>query len=447
MRLGALRRHWDRLGRADPFWAVLTDPAKRRGGWDPEEFFRDGVEEIETALRRAGQFGFPLRRRRALDFGCGVGRITQALARSFDRCDGVDISESMLRGAARYNRFPGRCVYHLNHAPDLALFDTSSFDFVYSTLVLQHMPPEYGKGYLRELLRVLEPGGLLVVQLPSHRADEEPTAGAARTSIAGKLPVAACRARLSIESLPALRASLEQPLVVTVENRSAVVWPCLADNRGRLQLNVANHWLFPDGEVMTRDDARCPLPHDLEPGQRVRVVLGIRAPQFDGHYDLELDLVQENVGWFGQRGSDTLRIRCHVTGGLPAPPRKPAAQVPDAPFAEPPFRERHPKAYSLLRATGIRDAYWAWRGAIDGTKRRRDRLILAFRARVVEPVVPPLVNWWRGKPFAPRMEMYCTPRHEVLELLARHGGRTVHVDEERMPGGFHSCRYWATKDR
>jgi SAM-dependent methyltransferase len=446
--LGALRRHWYRLGRRDPFWAVLTHPAKKRGGWDLDEFFRDGVDEVAAVLHRAARLNLDVSRRRALDFGCGVGRITQALATHFDRCDGVDISRPMLRAAARYNRHPGRCAYHLNAAPDLALFADATFSFAYSTLVLQHMEPRFSRGYIRELLRVLAPGGTLVFQLPSHRAGQEPDLDAVRSPVAGRLPSAAFNARLSIDaSSLSLRAGEELPLAVMVENASTLVWKSLPDASGRYRINVANHWRFEDGELLQRDDGRCPLPHDVEPGGRAQVMLGVRAPRFDGTYGLELDLVQENVGWFGERGSRTLRVVCHVHGGLPAPPRLSASEVTVAAAEVRPFRERHPHTFGLLRATGLRDVYWTWRRSLDRVKSRRDRLIRAAREPLFQRVIVPANNWWAGRPFAPKMEMHCVPRVEVLAILADSGGRLVEVDEELTPGGFQSCRYWVLKDR
>src|SRR5687767_10465362 len=177
MQLAVLRRHWERLGRRDPFWAALTHRDKAGRRWDAESFFRSGAEELAAVLGRAERLGVVVSRRRALDFGSGAGRITQAMAREFDRSDGVDISASMLAVAARHNRFPDRCVYHLNDAPDLSLFADATFSFIYSTLVLQHMEARYSTGYIRELLRVLVPGGLLVFQLPGHQGAIEPSAG------------------------------------------------------------------------------------------------------------------------------------------------------------------------------------------------------------------------------------------------------------------------------
>jgi hypothetical protein len=64
---------------------------------------------------------------------------------------------------------------------------------------------------------------------------------------------------------------------------------------------------------------------------------------------------------------------------------------------------------------------------------------------VYDRLIPPLVNWWRGRPFAARMEMHCVPRAEVLAVLETCGGLVLHVDEDVMPGGFNSCRYWIAK--
>ena len=55
------------------------------------------------------------------------------------------------------------------------------------------------------------------------------------------------------------------------------------------------------------------------------------------------------------------------------------------------------------------------------------------------------VNWWKRQPFAPRMEMHCVPRSGVLAILAEGGGRLVDTQEELMPAGFQSCRYWVGK--
>lgn len=166
--LAWVQENWDRFGREDPFWAVLTDPAKKGGGWSPEEFFATGRAEVAALLEAVGHL-LP-GRARALDFGCGPGRLTQALAEGFERVDGVDVAPSMVELARRLDRSGRRAVFHVNAAPDLALFEDGAFDLAYSNITLQHVPPRLAEGYLRELVRVLRPGGVLVFQLPAGRA-------------------------------------------------------------------------------------------------------------------------------------------------------------------------------------------------------------------------------------------------------------------------------------
>ena len=93
-----LQRTWEHLAQEDPFWAICTDPAQKRGSWDRNKFFATGERKIETVLQHARSLGLKLHYRGpALDFGCGVGRLTQALCNHFDECRGVDISPTMIR--------------------------------------------------------------------------------------------------------------------------------------------------------------------------------------------------------------------------------------------------------------------------------------------------------------------------------------------------------------
>ena len=157
----------DALGKSDPLWAVLTYGDKMGNRWNPQEFFATGAREIESVLEHVDSLPVTLERGRALDFGCGVGRLTQALAPHFAEVCGVDIAPSMLELARQYNRFGEKCRYVLNDADDLGLFPDDHFDFVFSLITLQHMAPQYAKSYMSEFLRVLAPGGVVVFQLPA----------------------------------------------------------------------------------------------------------------------------------------------------------------------------------------------------------------------------------------------------------------------------------------
>jgi SAM-dependent methyltransferase len=168
-RLQGLRNRWDRAGKTDPFWAVLSQPDKRGNRWESDEFFETGVQEIADVMQHVTSLGIVHGHERALDFGCGPGRLTQALARYFGAVDGVDISPSMIQLARDLNKFPERCGYHQNSASDLRLFDDATFDMVYSSITLQHVDPVYARDYIREFVRVLRPGALVIFQLPGRR--------------------------------------------------------------------------------------------------------------------------------------------------------------------------------------------------------------------------------------------------------------------------------------
>src|SRR5215472_8256894 len=104
MRIKDLRQDWDACARNDPLWAIITDPRKRGNRWDVSEFFGTGVVEITGVLGYIQSLGISLPRERALDFGCGVGRLSQALAEYFNEVHGVDVSPSMVELARQYNR-------------------------------------------------------------------------------------------------------------------------------------------------------------------------------------------------------------------------------------------------------------------------------------------------------------------------------------------------------
>src|SRR4051794_37402394 len=122
MSLNQTQTTWDTLGRNDPLWAVLTDARTRGGGWDPRAFFETGRVEIAGMLQTLGDLGLAPPRGRALDFGCGAGRLTQALAAHFDLAIGVDIAPSMVACADRLRPAEVRCEFRTNESETLAQF-------------------------------------------------------------------------------------------------------------------------------------------------------------------------------------------------------------------------------------------------------------------------------------------------------------------------------------
>jgi ubiquinone/menaquinone biosynthesis C-methylase UbiE len=196
--LDTLKGAWDAAGKDDPFWSVLSVRDKQKNRWDPQEFFRTGVDEIDQVLTHVRGLGIEVSPRRALDFGCGPGRLSQALATHFEQVDGVDISRSMIALANRLNQRADRCHYHLNESNDLGRFADQTFDFVYSSITLQHVGPANARSYLKEFIRVLVPGGTLVFQLPGRQ-----TGRLRRLKTFAPAPVLAAYRRLRYHGHPA----------------------------------------------------------------------------------------------------------------------------------------------------------------------------------------------------------------------------------------------------
>jgi SAM-dependent methyltransferase len=163
------RQDWEHLAETDPLWAILTVPGRKGGRWDVDEFFATGEAEVAHVASVAENLGRPARRARALDFGCGVGRLTRALGTRFDTAIGIDISAGMVEQARRLNQAFPACEFRVNASPDLAALESDSFDVVYSSIALQHIPtvPEIER-YVTEFLRVARPDGLVVFGLPFY---------------------------------------------------------------------------------------------------------------------------------------------------------------------------------------------------------------------------------------------------------------------------------------
>jgi len=162
------RRAWEDWGKVDPLWAVLTEPGRRGGRWDLGEFLASGKDVVDGIWSRGAAFGVPAGTATGLDFGCGAGRLTRAMARHVTTVTGVDIAESMIAQARRLNADLPSCSFATHRAEDLRAFGDRTFDVVMSLLVLQHLPSvQLIETYLAEFVRVLAPGGLLAVQLPT----------------------------------------------------------------------------------------------------------------------------------------------------------------------------------------------------------------------------------------------------------------------------------------
>jgi SAM-dependent methyltransferase len=155
---------WSIYGDTEPYFGVLTDDQFLRDRMDGEasrQFFASGVadvEWIESIL--ATDLGLSLTGRRLLDFGCGVGRLSFALAATAKHVTGADVSPGMI-AEARKNLEERQ----LDNVTFVELRDglqhvAGPFDGVVSHIVFQHIPPRAGAALTRELVERLEWNGV-----------------------------------------------------------------------------------------------------------------------------------------------------------------------------------------------------------------------------------------------------------------------------------------------
>jgi hypothetical protein len=208
----------------------------------------------------------------------------------------------MIDLANQYNQYVDRCRYHVNDSTRLKHFETDTFDFVYSIIVLQHMEAPYIEAYLAEFIRVLNPGGLAVVQIP---AEVNPCRnGAAGRESAAALPGAAFRAEVDACGVPAaLTAGSQVLLNARVKNVSGLSWPVRGTRNGDYRLKLGSHWLDESGAAVKEFDGLTNLPSDLGPNEECKVPLLITAPKEPGRYQLVIDVLQQGVAWFQHKGS------------------------------------------------------------------------------------------------------------------------------------------------
>lgn len=173
MRKAMLERNrieWERNAKANALWAILTDHDKRSKGWDPEEFFRTGYTEISTVFHYMQSVGISIPEGGSfLDFGCGVGRATRALMARFDHGYGVDVSDTMISLANKYSAIDARKpAYMVNKVASLNAITDNAVDFVYSHIVIQHIPRPLQAVFIGEFIRVLRSGGIAAFQVPTE---------------------------------------------------------------------------------------------------------------------------------------------------------------------------------------------------------------------------------------------------------------------------------------
>jgi ubiquinone/menaquinone biosynthesis C-methylase UbiE len=102
-----------------------------------------------------------------LDFGCGKGRnvVNAHSIVNWKSADGVDISEKNIDYCKKQYTML-RSNFFKNNGKDLSELESNKYSFVMSTIVLQHLCVyELRLELLKEIFRVMEPGGIFSFQM------------------------------------------------------------------------------------------------------------------------------------------------------------------------------------------------------------------------------------------------------------------------------------------
>ena len=173
--LEKMQRDWDQRARENAFFYVNTE----RENWTEDDFYASGELFIEEHILNDQHNIFQGRdpkKMRIIEIGCGVGRLTRALAKVFGEVHAVDVSGEMIsRAREKLAGVPNVHLYQ-NNGRDLDVLPRTKYDFACSMIVFQHIPSfDVIESYIRDTGRLLRDGALFKFQVQGG-CEELPTA-------------------------------------------------------------------------------------------------------------------------------------------------------------------------------------------------------------------------------------------------------------------------------
>lgn len=163
---------WTNYGNVDPYWSVITAPQFKASQIDAqsiEDFYSSGADSANLVQEFFARSGNTQPRGTCLELGAGVGRVTNQLSRLFDKVIAVDISSGNLELAARRAEKMGlRNIEFELISSFNDYWELEHFDFLFSTITLQHNPPPLQAMLLDCLLGKIRAGGGCLFQLATE---------------------------------------------------------------------------------------------------------------------------------------------------------------------------------------------------------------------------------------------------------------------------------------
>lgn len=166
-------KSWDYFGKTNPYFGVITSEHFRQKNLNYDakvKFFESGKNHIDRVMKIIHEHLVPdFKPNKALDFGCGVGRLVIPLASICDFVTGVDVSDAMLKEAEQNSQIKGLSNVEFIKSDDSLSKLSGKFNFIHSYIVFQHIPPNRGKLIVQKLINLLEYNGVGVLHFTYHR--------------------------------------------------------------------------------------------------------------------------------------------------------------------------------------------------------------------------------------------------------------------------------------
>jgi len=169
-----LRAQYAKVGPTEPHFAVSADSPEALSSVDTNiaQFWATGHAQAQELLQSLERFGLTdLKNKTAVEFGCGIGRLSFGLAGKFKKLHSYDVSDSQIILAKKASVDLGvhNCQFHLSSGNPFAAIEPT--DFFYSKNTFEHYPPPIIYQFIRNALRSLKPDGLALFQVPTFLSE------------------------------------------------------------------------------------------------------------------------------------------------------------------------------------------------------------------------------------------------------------------------------------